>query len=600
MGRGSRSQNGPEAENHSPARWWSGLTPTSSRRRDPWPSNAPYRRATVILIVAGSLVCAASLWRLIEILRTGLSSPTTFDDAYAFCRYADHLLQGHGLAWNPGGPQTFGCTSLLYVLMIAVLKALVHLSNPSALAVGSWLPALAAVGLMGWTCARTATMGVLRHPIVATAFVCTATCLQPGFRYHAGTGMDTSTAILTNALLVHVVLTTGSRASWARLLLIAVVSYLSYLARPDNLLYAAIFPLLAILLRPSFASRSWQRSLIFAAFFGGLVAADTIVKKLVFGDPLPLAFYAKGAGFYLGYAAAGQWNPIRYLQSFLIDLTGPLLILLVTVHRRSLRLVLTCLAPCAATFCCLMTVTQIMGYQARFYYPALPFLVICAYAALDLGIEKVSMGRLRLSLRTVAGRLVLAGGVAVVVFPVAGRAASLHERQSQRRQQNLPTRGFYTPNRSAPRLGWWKGIQAMARFVQSCPPQAVWAMSEHGFISATAPEVTIIDLVGLHDRHTLSGKLSVDHVFDRRPEVIWFPHTHYTGLVNALLTSDRLERDYDFWPGAFDYGLAVRRQSSFQEAIRTALQAAWLEYYRRPCPPPSVPTGDPTPWIRPG
>ena len=38
-----------------------------------------------------------------------------------------------------------------------------------------------------------------------------------------------------------------------------------------------------------------------------------------------------------------------------------------------------------------------------------------------------------------------------------------------------------------------------------CPPQTRWAMSEHGFVGAMFPNVTILDLAGLHDRNTLTG-----------------------------------------------------------------------------------------------
>jgi hypothetical protein len=136
-------------------------------------------------------------------------------------------------------------------------------------------------------------------------------------------------------------------------------------------------------------------------------------------------------------------------------------------------------------------------------------------------------------------------------------------------------------------MGWWNGIQAVNRFVQRCPPEVVWAMSEHGFISAANPEVTLIDLAGLHDRHTLTGTMSIRHILDQQPDVIWFPHEHYTGMTRALLSSNVLEQNYDFWPGAFTYGLAIRIRGRHREAIQPALEATWQECYRSTLPSPS-------------
>jgi hypothetical protein len=36
--------------------------------------------------------------------------PTDFDDAYVYVRYANNLIDGHGLVWNPGGAAVYGVT----------------------------------------------------------------------------------------------------------------------------------------------------------------------------------------------------------------------------------------------------------------------------------------------------------------------------------------------------------------------------------------------------------------------------------------------------------------------------------------------------------
>ncbi len=172
------------------------------------------------------------------VLAASLQVPTEFDDAYVFVRYADHLLAGHGIAWDPAGPQTFGCTSLLFVFWIAALRLATGLTDPPGLlAWGSWLPAAATALLLALTCRRLASCRILRHPAVALGFV--AACLllpdgiprpdnelaRRGFFFHVGSGMDTTMAMCANALLALVVLGVGRRR-WRlrRLLLVAAVS----------------------------------------------------------------------------------------------------------------------------------------------------------------------------------------------------------------------------------------------------------------------------------------------------------------------------------------------------------------------------------------
>ena len=45
------------------------------------------------------------------------------DDAYMYSRYAQSLLRGDGMAWNPGGEPTYGATSLFYVPWVAAVSA---------------------------------------------------------------------------------------------------------------------------------------------------------------------------------------------------------------------------------------------------------------------------------------------------------------------------------------------------------------------------------------------------------------------------------------------------------------------------------------------
>lgn len=510
------------------------------------------------LVLTWALFGLCLLLVAIELVQFGLAlaegwrARRTFDDAFAFCRYADHLLAGWGLAWNIGGPQTYGCTSLLYTFWVALLRWLTGLQAWEVLALGAWIPAAGAILLMGLAGARTAEQAELRHPLVSCGFACLCTFFQRPFFFHIETGMDTTLAILTNAAMVLVVVGPRFAVSGRQVMLAALVAYLAFLARPDNLLYAVFFPGLVILLGP--ASGRLGRLARFGITLAALLLIDTAVKTAVFGNPLPLPFYAKARGFYEGYAGAAKWNPVSYTRDFLLNQGPALAVLALTVGRHSWRLAAAGLLPCLLTFAYLGSLNQIMGYAARFYYPAMPLIVVPAYHALDRWIG-VTRARPRTCVSwAFGGRVVGLALLTAAAVPLSGRAARWYGHRCLARQPAGPPYTMSQPTASVPPLGWVTTIRAMIALTQACPADVTWAMSEHGFVSAVCPDVTIIDLVGLHDRNTLTGRPVAQHALEQRPDVIWFPHPDYAGLVRAIQSSPLFQEHYDYWPGAFDYG----------------------------------------------
>ena len=257
--------------------------------------------------------------------------------------------------------------------------------------------------------------------------------------------MDTTTAVLTNALLVLCVVDPRFTASAGRSAVAACVSYLSFLARPDNLVHAALIPPLVIALDARASGRRWRLLASFTGAFVLLMSLDTAVKALIFGDPLPLAHYAKRGGFYEGYAAAGDWNPFVYTRTFLLNQALPLLVLLLGVRRDSWRLVAALLAPCLVTFAYLATTTQIMGYEARLYYPALPLWIAAAYHVLDRRIAAWAETGFAVRSRSL---LVRGGAVlfaALVLFPLGRQAASWYRTRADRLHTNQLQAGLYRP-----------------------------------------------------------------------------------------------------------------------------------------------------------
>ena len=547
------------------------------------PAGGTRKVVTRILLVLATLVCLSQTVLMAFVFFLSLRDQPGIDDAYAFCRYADHFLAGEGLAWNPGSPPTYGCTSLLYLFWIIVLKIALLWPCAPTLAIGSWLPAVLMIVVLGFACVRYARSAPLNHWLIGLGFVSLCTALPPAFYYHAANGMDTTLGMLTNALVVLAVAHPRFGVAPKRTIAAAIFAYLAFLARPESLAYVTLFPALVLLLGASQSRHRWKTLLLFGGCLLVLIAIDSVAKAYVFGNPLPLPFFAKRAGYYEGYIGDWMWNPFNYTRFYLLAMSLPLLLVVCLTGHRSWRFVAACLIPCALVFCYLGTVRQIMGHQARFYFPSLPFLIIAAYAALDGAVAQLRWpGIKQIAMRTAA---VLAA--IIVVVPVGARVSAWYE-QKLLTEPSLYQDGLYEPDFLVEPVGWHDSANAVLKMVLLCPMEALWTMTEHGQIGAYAPGVRIIDLAGLHDRTTLTGKSIIDHMLDERPDVIWFPHYHYTGMVHKLRTCPILADEYEYWPTAFDHGLAVRKSSPFHAEIRAVLEHVWTETYGTPLPPPSV------------
>ena len=101
----------------------------------------------------------------------------------------------------------------------------------------------------------------------------------------------------------------------------------------------------------------------------------------------------------------------------------------------------------------------------------------------------------------------------------------------------------------------------MGRLMTLSPAGTVFAMSEHGLPGALAPDVPILDLLGLHDSQVARDGFSASALFRRGPDVLWMPHSDHVGMWRDIVANREFQRDYLFFRDAFYYGLAVRKGS---------------------------------------
>jgi len=119
----------------------------------------------------------------------------------------------------------------------------------------------------------------------------------------------------------------------------------------------------------------------------------------------------------------------------------------------------------------------------------------------------------------------------------------------------------------------------MTALLERMPKGVVLAASEYGIIGSHFPDMTIIDLVGLHDKIIAQGGFSAKYVFSRKPDIIWFPHSDYTHEVAEILDSDTFALRYAYYPGAYDYGIALRKTSSLFSAMKMEAEEEFLRVY---------------------
>ncbi len=313
-----------------------------------------------------------------------------------------------------------------------------------------------------------------------------------------------------------------------------------------------------------------------------LLCTDLLIKKAMFGDYLPLPFFAKSAGFYRGYVGIYKWNAAHDTLLFFRESLPYLLVMVCFSTRMALRRLAAIFLPMFLTFGYYATVTQIMGASARYYFSSLPFLVLGAFIVANSYSLEHSVAPPRGSsihpLRMITAAVLLA----LLTSPLADNALTyawqkwvIGESATYTAQNKYATRA----DAKLPTLGWAGSVNAMDSLLWHLPQDVVLACSEYGFIGSRHPAVQIIDLVGLNDRYIAKHGFSADYLFSKRPDIIWFPHPDYTYDTKEILDSQAFVENYDYYPDAYDYGLAVLKNSGSSVDIHKVLEKEFSRIY---------------------
>ncbi len=330
------------------------------------------------------------------------------DDAYISLRYAQHLVDGHGLVWNPGEPVE-GYTNFLWVLLgAAFLK-----SGVEAMTAWKTVSALATLALLA-ILARLQRLGGHRRVLPAAVWL----LASEGFAYYATTGMETALFAALTVTAIYLGLREAGdgrrRGSLAVFLLLA-------LTRPEGVFLFALgqglFALVEHTRRGVLGLRRRAADLLgFALVYG----AYTAWRLVTYGEPLPNTYHARvtGGGEQLaaGLAYLAEWgsaNPV-----FALALLAPAVVLLRRA-RRTWRAVPELAAVWSIAVAWTVYVVAVGGDSMpyhRFFLPILPLWAVLLSWTLS------AAGRAWPRLAG-GGRLLGIAALLLVVQLLAGRAS---------------------------------------------------------------------------------------------------------------------------------------------------------------------------------
>jgi hypothetical protein len=311
------------------------------------------------------------------------------------------------------------------------------------------------------------------------------------------------------------------------------------------------------------------------------VGLELAACKVYFHTALPLSFYMKSRHAYEGYA--GVWYPELWMMAFLAGCELYLVAMILLGRREDWRLIVCCVTPAVVTFAYLQTVTQIMGFDARYYMPYFAFFVVPALLVMD---RWMADGDAPVEERWPGKTLVVRGFVtAVVMAGFVGLSsemvqAKVRKTEARAHVEYEPAQVEIVAKTPLPLIPWQVMMTEFTDLlVDPLPKGATVAATEVGYLGQRAGQVNVIDLAGLNDNEIALHGFDVDALLARKPDVIWMPHAAYT-YQNALMMSDpELLREYDVYAGAANYGLAIRKDSPYRAEIDRQMVEFWKAAY---------------------
>jgi hypothetical protein len=260
-------------------------TPASSS----WPA---FLAASVVFVL-----CAAAIM------------PFLPDDSFISFRYAEHLVDGHGLTFNIGEPPVEAYSNFLWIVVCAALYR-VGLNLPAATPYAGIALGLASLYVLWTLCRRRAPLWTQQlPPLLALA------SFGP-FVIYAVSGLETALFAFLLLLVVKLGEDVAAAPGWRPLAALTTTGFLVSLTRPEGMV---VFPVVLALVvwetrRQEGVRRGLRSIAIAAAVFGVATVLYHAWRVSYFGEWLPTPFLSKGAE---GQSLASGWY--KNLQRYFVN-----------------------------------------------------------------------------------------------------------------------------------------------------------------------------------------------------------------------------------------------------------------------------------------
>jgi len=488
--------------------------------------------------------------------------PRIWDDGYIFQRYAQQLLAGAGLAWNPGSEPSYGLTSPLFVIPHALFRVLSG-GNPSlGAALSSTVFGVVFILLTLWLVARHLEASRAVRAAVALLFVFCLGWSEVGRLLSCG--MDTTFALSYLAGLLIVARRFAKDASRRSAALLGIYGGVAFWVRPELITFSLAIAGAEFLYggeRRKVAR--WALALVV-----GVIGVILLTNKLYFGTALPLPFYAKSWGLYQGSLDVAYRGVAGQALVEFIGYFWPLILVVIlgVVGRSQLRHADPLdKALALATAACLIyysaVALPVMGGAQRFYMPTIVPLTYLAGRSLSnwqraLPVTIRGLGSERWAAAACAGMLLLL----VLLAPKTVAHGKSFAWKLRRRGwhwdpvKHSATRG---PNE------YWFRVNEFA----ALPDDLVIAATEVGFLSALNPRKHIIDMAGLNDKRYALEPFDAERLLgEQRPDLIYMPHQDYRAMIEALEGSPHFRRYVHYDNKRLKtrkFGIAIAKESRY-------------------------------------
>ena len=505
-----------------------------------------------------------------------LSRDIFFDDAFMFIRYAYNLAEHGVFGWN-ADEAAYGCTSTGYVFSnylfiktgiaslidqdkLLVLQSVIYFLLALLIMHNSNLLILGKEHAYRWEISLGVLLLLLFNPLMRRNL----------------TGMDTMMSLMSNALLIFAAYNYERKKEIKNILLLAFSAYFSFFVRPDNGIYAALFPVLFIFLN----GKNWKDVFAFSGLFSLMMLGDTLIKYFYFGAVLPIPFYVKKGAFYEAYLGIDLWNTWQYLADFILYGLPFFLVGMLFFRGKAFSKAWAFLLPFILTQLYFLRTVPVMGFESRLLLPSLPF--VLAFAL--LGINEWIKENYRWRKKDAIWALGISMGLLLGIFLLSWGGKAYFQQKKAIAQEKAKDFDLQLPPRLDNDSLAWYAVELMNELVEEAGDEHfVFAASEHGFLSSQHADKRILCLVGLHNTSSLSGKaLNAEQMQsslqDYKPDLIWMPHYDYPALNYYLAKAPFFEQNYDWYPELLDFGIAVKRDSPYREKLMMKLREFYPEY----------------------